>query len=57
MFEDYSDILDVKDICSILRIGKKTAYRLLQTGEIPCRKIGRNYKVTKKSIIQYLDKN
>lgn len=54
MLEAYSDILDVKDLCAILRIGRKTAYQLLRSGAIPYRKIGRNYKIRKDMVIRYL---
>ena len=51
MLETYSDILDVKDLCEILRIGRKKAYQLLHSGVIPYRKIGRNYKIPKEMVI------
>lgn len=54
MLEAYSDILDVKDLCAILRIGRKTAYQLLRSGVISYRKIGRNYKIPKEMVIKYL---
>lgn len=57
MFETYPDVLDVKDLCSILRIGRKTAYHLLKSGVIPYRRIGRNYKIRKDTIIEYMNQN
>lgn len=54
MLENYPDVLEVKDICSILRIGRKTAYQLLNSGAIPHRRIGRKYKIRKNAVIQYL---
>lgn len=54
MFESYSDIFNVKDLCSALKISRKTAYYLLVTGEIPYRKIGRHYKVRKCDVIDYM---
>lgn len=54
MLEVYSDILDVKDLCAILRIGRKKAYQLLRSGEIPYRKIGRNYKIPKEMVIKFI---
>ena len=41
MLKNYPDVLNIHDLCEILRIGKKTAYKLLHEGKIPCRKIGR----------------
>lgn len=57
MFETYPDVLDVKDLCGILRIGRKTAYHLLKSGVIPYRRIGRNYKIRKDTIIEYMNQN
>lgn len=57
MLENYNEVLNIKDICAILRIGRKIAYHLLQNGEIPYRRIGRNYKIRKDAIIEYLNQN
>lgn len=55
MLENYQDVLEIKDICTVLRIGRKTAYKLLQSGQIPYRKVGRNYKIRKDALIAYLE--
>ena len=57
MFNSYPDVLSVKQLCEILDIGKNTAYRLLQSGEIKSIKIGKVYKIPKKSIKDYIIKN
>lgn len=54
MLETYKDVLDTKELCEILRIGRKTAYGILRSGEIPCRRIGRGYKIQKQAVIEYL---
>jgi len=54
MLENYPDVIEIKDLCLILHIGRKTAYHLLQSGAIPFRRIGRNYKIRKDAVIQYL---
>ena len=55
MLENYQDVLEIKDICAVLRIGRKTAYKLLQSGQIPYCKVGRNYKIRKDALIAYLE--
>lgn len=55
MFNSYPDILSVKQLCEILCIGKNTAYRLLQSGEIRSIKIGKIYKIPKKEVYKYLN--
>ncbi len=57
MFNSYPDVLSVKQLCEILDIGKNTAYRLLQSGEIKSIKIGKVYKIPKKSLKDYIAKN
>lgn len=54
MLNDYRDVLTVKDVCEILRIGRKTAYDLLKSGKLAYRKIGRCYKIPKETVIEYL---
>ena len=54
MFNSYPDILSVKQLCEILDIGKNTAYRLLQSGEIKSIKIGKVYKIPKKYLKEFL---
>ena len=56
MFNSYPDILSVKQLCEILGIGKNTAYSLLQRGEIKSIKIGKVYKIPKKEIRKYINK-
>lgn len=57
MFNSYPDILSVKQLCEILGIGKNTAYRLLQSGEIKSIKIGKVYKIPKKYLKEFLNKH
>ena len=56
MFNSYPDILSVKQLCEILGIGKNTAYRLLQSGAIKSIKIGKVYKIPKKEIRKYINR-
>lgn len=54
-FSDYPDVVKVPQLCEMLGgIGKDTAYRLIRQGKIECIKIGRNYRITKHSILTYL---
>ena len=48
MLEDYPDVLEIRDICEIFHMSKKTAYQFVRDGNIPSRKIGRKYKISKK---------
>lgn len=57
MLDGYKDVLNIKEVCEILRIGRKTAYSLLKSGKLPYRKIGRCYKIPKAGLIRYLRDN
>lgn len=54
VFKEYPDILDVIQMSELLKISKKTAYRLLGQGKIDCLKVGREYKIPKANVIRYL---
>ena len=54
MFAEHSDILSVKDVQSILGVGRHTVYQLIRNDEIRGIKIGKAYKVPKTVLIEYL---
>ena len=57
MFNEYPDIVSVYQMVEMLGIGLTVAYKLLKNGEIKHKRIGRNYKIPKESIIQYVLNN
>ena len=56
LFPNYPDVLDVPQLCKILSIGVKTAYKLLRNGEIAHLRVGRAYRIPKCHVIAYLQK-
>ncbi|WP_442905404.1 helix-turn-helix domain-containing protein [Kineothrix sp. MB12-C1] len=56
MLENYGDILSVIDVSNILKINKKTTYQLLKSGKLSYRRVGRIYRITKNSLIEFLSK-
>ncbi len=54
MLTEYPDVLDIPHICEILKINRKTAYKILNSGEICCVRIGKKYKIAKLDLINYL---
>ena len=55
MFEGYADVVNVEALCLMLGgISKKLAYRLLSNGTIRSIKIGREYKIPKNNVRDYL---
>ena len=58
MFCGYPDVVDVNQLNDMLggNFSKKLLYRLLRDQEIKNRKIGREYRISKKNVIDYLSK-
>lgn len=56
MFNDYPDIVSIKQMMIMLNIGRNTAYNLINTNQIKSIKIGRIHKIPKINIIKYIEK-
>ncbi len=56
LFKDYPDIVSVEQVSEMLKIGQVLAYRLVRSGEIKSRKVGRRYIITKQHIIDFVTK-
>ena len=54
ILKDFDDVLTFKELKVILGFGKNKVYKLLQNGEIPSTKIGRDYRILKINVINYL---
>ncbi|MBE5936219.1 MAG: helix-turn-helix domain-containing protein [Lachnospiraceae bacterium] len=56
MFNNYDDILTITDLTEALKIGSSQAYKLVKTGRIKSFKDGKNWKITKLALIEYVKK-
>ena len=54
MFSKYPDVISIKELTIMLNIGKNTAYELLESGELKSIKIGKQYRIPKHFVIEYL---
>ena len=54
IFKDYPDVVTVSQLKDMLQRGINQAYSLIKTGVIPSIRIGREYKIAKISIINYV---
>ena len=55
MFTSYPDIVSISQMRNMLgNIGVSLSYKLLQQRKIKAKKVGREYKIPKSSIIEYL---
>ena len=54
MFENYPDIITIKQLMEMLKIGRSTAYNLLQNKSIKHIKYGKKYIIPKTAVINYI---
>ena len=54
MFEEYEDLVGIEELCSMLSIGKTMAYEMLRSKQIKAFRIGRSWKIPKKSVEEYI---
>ena len=54
VFKEYPDVLDVKQVSTLLGVSTKTVYRLLRSGTLDSLKIGREFRVPKVNVMKYV---
>ena len=54
IFSNYPDVVSINELMKMLNIGRNTAYSLLQSGEVKSIKIGKQYRIPKKFVLEYL---
>lgn len=47
-------LLLLEELCSILNISRSTAYRLLQSGQLPAQKIGAKWQVRSEDLENFI---
>lgn len=57
MFEGYPDMVNVKQLCHMLRIGRNMAYRLLKDKKIAAVQIGSIYRIPKIEVEQFVQRS
>ena len=56
-FDDLPLTLRVEDLMPILGIGRNTAYELIRCGKIKSLRIGKQLRIPKQALIEYLTTN
>ena len=54
MLNNAKDILTLKELQGLLHIGKNTALRLVQSGEIEAFRVGNQWRILRESVISYI---
>ena len=55
LFKEYPDVLDVKLVSKLLGVSTKTVYKLINNGDLPCLKVGREFRILKVAVMKYMD--
>lgn len=55
MLRDYPDVLTVEQLAEILGIGQNAAYQLVHSGAIGHKRIGKNIRIPKVCVVDYLN--
>ena len=55
IFANYPDIISVYQLMELLQIGKVLAYKLIESKKFKAVKIGRDYKILKNSVIDFIN--
>lgn len=54
LFNSFPDIMSVEQLQSAIGVGRSTAYKLVNTGEIRSFRIGTSVKIPKTSLLDYI---
>ena len=57
MLNNTPDILTLKEVCTVLKIGKNTALKLLQNQDLEGFRAGNQWRVTKDSLFTFIRRN
>lgn len=52
---EYDEIMTIDELMEYLAIGRTTAYKLMKSGKIKALRIGRLYRIPKKSVDEYVE--
>ncbi len=55
-FRSLPPVLKVKELTPILSIGQAAVYALVRSGQIKCFRVGKQYRIPKESVIDFLHK-
>lgn len=54
VYKDYPDVVTVKEVQKMLRIGRNSAYKLISNGSIETVRVGKRHIIPKANVIRYL---
>ena len=54
MFQTYHEVVTVPEMAKMLRIGRNSAYELVNTGQMQSVRVGNQIRIPKSCIIEFL---
>ena len=57
MLNNTKDVLTLKELQELLHIGKNTALKLVQSGEIEAFRVGNQWRILRESVTKYIRMN
>lgn len=57
MLDEYGELLTIDDLCEVLMIGKNMAYQILKSGQVKAFRLGRCWKIPKRSVQALLEQS
>lgn len=51
-----ADILTIKEAAEFLRIERKLLYKLIDTGEISAKRVGKSWRISRETLVAYISK-
>ena len=54
VFQEYPDVLNVKQVSKLLGVSTKTVYKLINDGTLSCLKVGREFRILKVTVMNYM---
>ncbi len=53
-YEKFPEVMTTTEVVKFLRVTRKTLLKMVHAGEIPAKKVGKNFRYLKSEIEQYL---
>ena len=48
------DFLTVNEAAKVLRVGRRTVYRLVETGKVPAKKTGGQWRIPRAGLVEFI---
>lgn len=55
--QELPDVISVSDLAKVLGVGKNSAYELVNTGKLKSVRVGRQIRISKAALLQFLEGN